>query len=161
MANNIAIDVRLDAFFDASVDNLKDDHYVEHGDVCDICRADDMADPSEPIEHPSSITRTAVVQTKTCPLPHIFHKLCLHVWMHANLHRNENATCPMCRTTLIVRSHSPWRASFLEEAEAEAEAFARRRTELSERLALMIAQNEAAANEAIARIDEIRARLRM
>ena len=51
MANNITIDARLDTFFDASVDNLKDDHYVEHGSVCDICRADDMADPPEIIEH--------------------------------------------------------------------------------------------------------------
>ena len=186
MANNITIDARLDAFFDASVDNLKDDHYVEHGSVCDICRADDMADPPEIIEHASSITRTGVVQTKTCPLPHIFHKLCLYAWMHAKLHRNENATCPMCRNTLIVCSPGPWRESCLEQAEAEAEAFARRRTEFTEwrqsfleeaeaeaeafarrraeqtaRLALINEQNEAAANEVMARIDEIRARLRM
>jgi len=156
MANNITIDARLDAFFDASVDNLKDDHYVEHGSVCDICRADDMADPPEIIEHASSITRTGVVQTKTCPLPHIFHKLCLYAWMHAKLRRNANATCPMCRTTLIVSSPGPWRELFLEESES----LARQINELFEMLAILREQNEAEMiqmNEARTALNRFRA----
>ena len=153
MSNDITIDARLDTFFDASVDNLKDDHYVEHGSVCDICRADDMADPPEIIEHASSITRTGVVQTMTCPLPHIFHKLCLYAWMHAKLRRNANATCPMCRTTLIVCSPGPWRESFLEEPES----LARQLGELYEMLAIFREQNEAEMNEARAALNRFRA----
>jgi hypothetical protein len=103
MANDTTINASLDAFFDQSVDNLPENHYVEHGDTCDICRCDRMADPST-VEQASSISRSAVCQTKTCPSPHVFHKLCIYTWMHTKLHSGGDATCPMCRTTIIVFS---------------------------------------------------------
>lgn len=153
MANDITVDARLNAFFDESVDHLQEDHYVEHGNVCDICNVDRMADPLEIIEEASYIARTAVVQTRSCPLPHISHKLCLYTWMQTKLHSNEDATCPMCRTTLIVHSPGPWRQSFLEESEA----LARQTAELLERLVVLTEQNETFMIEARADLNGVRA----
>lgn len=153
MANDITVDARLDAFFDESAVNLQEDHYVEHGNVSDICNVDHMADPLEIIEQASSIARTAVVQTRTCPLPHIPHKLCLYTWMHTKLHNNEDAICPMCRTTLIAHSPGPWRQSFLEESEA----LARQTTELLKRLVVLREHNEAFMIEARAVLNGVRA----
>jgi hypothetical protein len=143
MSDDIAISTSLDAFFERSVSNLEDDYYVLHGNECDIC-GDEMADPSEISGQASSIPRTAVVQTNTCSSPHIFHKLCLYAWMYTKLHRNEDATCPVCRTKFILSSRSQYLQSFLEELQANVRTY----DNMIEKSALQSQRIEAEINRA-------------
>ncbi|KAG9187252.1 hypothetical protein G6011_05123 [Alternaria panax] len=106
MLNDTENPPSLDAFFNGSIDGLQDDHYVIHGNECDICDCDEKADPSEIVYQASSVSSTAITQAKTCPSPHLFHKLCLYTWLHTKLHKDEDATCPVCRTRLIMSARS-------------------------------------------------------
>ncbi|CAN9094536.1 unnamed protein product [Alternaria alternata] len=114
MPDDTATGLSLSTFFDESVDDLQEDYYVVHGKECDICGCDEKADPSDIVNQASSISSKAVVQTKTCPSPHVFHKLCLYVWLHTKLHKDEDATCPMCRTKFILSAHSKELHTYLE-----------------------------------------------
>jgi hypothetical protein len=114
MPDDTATGLSLSTFFDESVDDLQEDCYVVHGKECDICGCDEKADPSDIVNQASSISSKAVVQTKTFPSPHIFHKLCLYVWLHTKLHKDEDATCPMCRTKFILSAHSKELHTYLE-----------------------------------------------
>jgi hypothetical protein len=115
MPKNMTTSPSLDAFFNESVNDLQDDHYVMHGNKCDICGASERTDLTEIVKQASSVSSTAVVQTKTCRLPHVFHKLCLYTWLHTKLHKNEDATCPMCRAKFILSARSEEKKVYLEQ----------------------------------------------
>jgi hypothetical protein len=118
MTNDITISPSIDAFFDESVVELQDDYYIIHSKECDICGADEKADASEIVEQASNISPTKVVQTKTCPSPHVFHKLCLHTWLRTKIHKDEDATCPMCRTRFILSARSKKMQVYLEQLQS-------------------------------------------
>jgi hypothetical protein len=143
MSDDIAVTTSLVAFFEESASNLEDDYYVLHGKECDIC-GDEIADPSEISGQASSISRTAAVQTKSCSSPHIFHKLCLYIWMYTKLHNNEDATYPMCRTKFILSSRSQYLQSFLEELQANVRTY----YDMIEKSALQSQRIEAEINRA-------------
>ncbi|KAL6705619.1 hypothetical protein ACN47E_006566 [Coniothyrium glycines] len=88
----------LEKFFTEDVENLSDEYYINSGTECVICKSDAEADQPTTAD---SICNRAVVKIKACN--HIFHKLCLYTWFQSQLARNEEATCPMCRRTLIER----------------------------------------------------------
>ncbi|KAL1801052.1 hypothetical protein ACET3X_001394 [Alternaria dauci] len=106
MPNDITTTLSLNKFFNESVDDLEEDHYVVHGNECDICGCDKKADPSDIVNQASSVSSRAIVQTRICPSPHVFHKLCLYMWLSTKLLKDEDATCPMCRTKFILSEHS-------------------------------------------------------
>ncbi|CAG5142732.1 uncharacterized protein ALTATR162_LOCUS1209 [Alternaria atra] len=118
MPNDMTTSPSLDAFFNESVDDLQDDHYVMHGTECDICGASEKVDLIEIVKQASYVSGTALVQTKVCQLPHVFHKLCLYTWLHTKLHKNEDATCPMCRTKFILSARSGEMKVYLEQLQS-------------------------------------------
>jgi hypothetical protein len=91
----------LTTSFTDGVKEPQDDHYTAHDTECEICGEAKEADPSVIIE-PTPVSTTAVVQTEACIIPHVFHKLCLYIWLHSKLREDEDGTCPKCRHTLVL-----------------------------------------------------------
>jgi hypothetical protein len=89
----------LKPFFNNGVKDLSEDHYNTHGTDCAMCGEAEEADPSEIIEQ-EPISSTAVIQIKACK--HTFYKICLYSWLHSQLRKGEDATCPLCRHKFTI-----------------------------------------------------------
>jgi hypothetical protein len=102
----------FDQFFANGVDRLSDTWFLEHGEYCGICRADEVAEISA--KSYSNGFMTTIVKTKLCG--HVFHEACLHTWFYhqSRVSRTESAAthgmCTFCRSKLLSEPTRPVQA---------------------------------------------------
>jgi len=106
-------------------DDLSDNYYSSRKYVCDICGMDEKADVPEVSEQASTVSSTAVVETGSCALPHTFHRLCFHAWLSMKLYKDEDASCHMCRSKLVLSATSVRLQELLRESLEYADTFDR------------------------------------
>ncbi|KAH5310175.1 hypothetical protein HBI81_050240 [Parastagonospora nodorum] len=75
--------------------DLPTSHFQDTDTKCPICRCDDSAD----IDSTDTALLTQIVCIYVCS--HIFHRICLKLWIDGQIARENKGTCPMYRAVLV------------------------------------------------------------
>jgi hypothetical protein len=90
--------------FNVNAESLPDCHFIIHNAECGICKTAEEADPPASNANSSHISPKAIAKLRVCG--HIFHELCLQVWLHTQVvNNNTSGTCPTCRAVLVPANY--------------------------------------------------------